>query len=118
VKIIVNKDNAISSISQDQLSRIFLKKSTKWENGNKVVPVDLTKQHKTRTVFSKSIHGKSVSAIQAYWQKKIYTGKGVPPAEQKNDQAVVVFVRSNPGAIGYISSSTSTSGVKVIKITN
>ena len=30
LKIIVNKDNAITSISQDQLSRLFLKKTTKW----------------------------------------------------------------------------------------
>lgn len=116
VKIIVNKNNAITSISTDQASRMFLKKTTKWDNGQQVIPVDLPSDSDTRQKFTKSIHGKNISAINAYWQKKIFTGKGVPPVEQQNDKDVIDFVRSNPGAIGYVSVHTNTAGVKVLKV--
>jgi ABC-type phosphate transport system substrate-binding protein len=116
IKIIVNKDNDISSISKDQLSRFFLKKSTKWDNGNKVTPVDLTTNSDARESFTKRIHGKSVSAINAYWQKKIFTGKGVPPVELQSDAEIVEFVSSNPGAVGYVSAGANTAAVKVINI--
>ena len=66
--------------------------------------------------FTKKIHGKSISAINAYWQKKIFTGKGVPPIEQSSEKDVIEFVKNNPGAIGYVSANTNTSGVKVLKV--
>ena len=118
IKIIVNTSNEVTSISKEQLSRLFLKKTTKWDNGTKVSPVDFGANSEVRGKFTKSIHGKSVSAIKAYWQKKIFTGKGVPPVELQNDKDVLEFVRSNPGAIGYVSSGANTSAVKVITVTD
>lgn len=117
IKIIVNENNTITSLSSDQVSRLFLKKTTKWDNGIKVSPVDLSANSDIRELFTKNIHGKSISAINAYWQKKIFTGKGVPPIEQQSEKDVINFVRSNPGAIGYVSASTNTGDVKVLKIT-
>jgi ABC-type phosphate transport system substrate-binding protein len=38
--------------------------------------------------------------------------------EKKTDEAVVEYVKNNAGAIGYVSSSANTSGVKVIKVVN
>lgn len=116
VKIIVNEDNDITSVTSNQLSRLFLKKATKWDNGVKVSPADLSANSDTRVLFTKSIHGKSISAINAYWQKKIFTGKGVPPVELQNDKEIIDFVRSNPGAIGYVSAKANTPGVKVLKV--
>jgi len=118
IKIVVNEKNDKTSISSNQVSRLFLKKATKWGNGVKVSPVDLAAGSNIRELFTKSIHGKSISAINAYWQKKIFTGKGVPPVELQNDKEIIEFVRSNPGAVGYVSAGANTSGVRVIKITN
>ena len=115
-KIIVNEGNEINSITSDQVSRIFLKKMTKWDNGVKISPVDLAASSDLRENFTKKIHGKSISAINAYWQKKIFTGKGVPPIEQSSEKDVIEFVKNNPGAIGYVSANTNTSGVKVLKV--
>lgn len=116
IKIIVNESNDIRSISRDKVSRIFLKKTTKWDDGVKVSPVDLASTSDIREAFSQSVHGKSISAINAYWQKKIFTGKGVPPIEQSSEKDVIEFVKKNPGAIGYVSANTNTTGVKVLKV--
>ena len=117
-KVIVNKDNPVSQLTKDKVSKLLLKKMTKWENGEKVEPVDLKADSNIRKSLSKIVHGKSVSAIKAYWQKKIFSGKGIPPAEKKNDTNVIAYVKAKSGGIGYVSLNTNTNGVKVVKISN
>jgi ABC-type phosphate transport system substrate-binding protein len=116
IRIIANDNVDIASVNKDQLSRLFLKKTTKWDNGVKVTPVDLAADSDVRQNFTQNIHKKSISAINAYWQKKIFTGKGVPPVELQSDKEVIEFVSSTPGAIGYVSASASLQGVKTISI--
>ncbi len=38
--VVVNEANPISSLSQEELSDLFLKKSSRWGDGSLVVPVD------------------------------------------------------------------------------
>ena len=89
----------------------------KWSDGTKVLPVDQSTSSSVRSDFSKSIHGKPVSSIESYWQRRIFSGRGVPPPEKKSDKQVINYVKDNPGAIGYVSSKAKLSGVKVIRIT-
>ena len=118
-KIIVTVSTPDSSITKKMLSNIFLKKSRKWKNGRKILPVDLDESSMIRKNFSLKIHKKKVSAIKAYWQKQIFTGRGVPPPEKVSDKEILKYVQDHQGAIGYISLSTSIKNfkVKVIKIT-
>lgn len=51
---------------------------------------------------------------RAYWTVRRHVGKGVPPAELTPDEAVIAFVASTPGSIGYISADSVTDGLNVI----
>lgn len=115
-KVIVNSANSVSSLSAKEVSDFFLKKKTKWASGDKVIPVDLNSNSSSRADFSKSIHKKSVNAVQSYWQQYVFAGKGTPPVEKKSDAEVVEYVKRNSGAIGYVSSGASTDGVKVVTV--
>ena len=115
-KIIINTSNQITSINKAQVSKLFLKKVTKWENGKKVLPVDLLEKSPIRQNFSKEILGKKVSAIKAYWQKLIFSGRGVPPPEKATEKAVLKYVQEHDGAIGYVSRNIKVNRVKVLKI--
>jgi ABC-type phosphate transport system substrate-binding protein len=116
-KVIVNSSNPLVSISRDNVSRIFLKKATKFPNGRGAFPVDLPVNSSTREGFSKDVHGKPSSAVDAYWQQLIFSGRDVPPA-QKSESGALDFVRSNENGIGYVSAGADTAGVKVISVTN
>ena len=115
-KVVVNDANSISEITKHELSDIFLKKTSKWSDNKKIEPINLDADSNTRQAFAKSVHNKSVNAINAYWQKKIFTGKGVPPVEKRSDAEIITFVKENPGAIGYVSSNASVAGVKVVMV--
>jgi len=117
-KIVVNKDNPVSSLSQKEISNLFLKKVTKWSNGLTVQPVDLVESSAIRENFSKEIHNRKVSSIKAYWQKQIFSGRKVPPAEKKSNREILTYVQNNPSAVGYVSTSTNVDQyqIKILKI--
>ncbi|TLX78123.1 hypothetical protein E9993_00110 [Labilibacter sediminis] len=115
-KVIVNKGNQSTSITSKEVSSYFLKKKTKWGNGQKVSPVELKANSSVRVDFSKGVHKKSVGAVKSYWQQAIFSGKGTPPVEKKSDIEIIEYVKSHSGAIGYVSSGCDVSEVKVIKI--
>lgn len=116
-KVIVNPSNPVSSISREDLSRIFFKKTTKFSDGRGASPVDLAANSATRESFSKDVHGKSSSAVEAYWQQLIFSGRDIPPP-QKSESGALEFVRSNENGIGYVSGGADTAGVKVISVTD
>jgi ABC-type phosphate transport system substrate-binding protein len=116
-KIIVNADNSIESLSEKELSRIFLKKQNEWSDGSQIIPVDQNSNSNVRIHFSENIHQKNVPAIMVYWQKQIFSGRAVPPAEKRSDRDVITFVKENPGAIGYVSAKMHLDGVKEINVT-
>jgi ABC-type phosphate transport system substrate-binding protein len=115
--VIVNADNPVSSLSQDELSRIFLKKTAAWKNGSRALPADLTASSQVRASFSQKIHGRDTAAIKAYWQKMIFSGRSIPPAELSSATEMAAFVAANRGAIGYLAEGASLgANVKTIRV--
>ena len=115
-KVVVNSSNPLVSITRENLSRIFLKKTTKFPNGLNASPVDLSVSSTVRRSFSKDVLGKPSSAVDAYWQQLIFSGRDVPPP-QKTESGVLEFVRSNGSGVAYIPEDADTTGVKVIIVT-
>ena len=117
-KVVVNVSNSTTEISKESLSTCFMKQTTMWISGLPVGPVDQATNSETRMVFSKEVHGRDVNAVKSFWQRQIFSGKGVPPPEKASDDEVLAFVRANPGAVGYVSFNADIgSGVKVLEIT-
>ncbi len=117
--VVVNSSNPSTTMSKEQVRQIFLKKTSKWENGTKAVPVDQAEDRPVRRSFTSAVHGKRVSAIKSYWQKMIFSGRATPPSEKSGDREVLAFVARNPGAIGYVSSGTSLGNrVQAVRLRN
>ena len=116
--VVVNDQNASAAVSRTVVSRFFLKKVARWENGAAVLPVDLPANSPIRDAFSREVLAKSVSSIKAYWQQQIFSGRDVPPPEKGDDAAVLEFVQANPNAIAYVSAgATLPRGVKELTVT-
>ena len=116
LRVVVNEANSVSSLSRQEISDLFLKKTSRWEQLGLVMPVDQPEGAAVRETLNREIHHKSLSAVRAYWQQRIFSGRDVPPPEKEGDAEVLSFVRKNPGAIGYISSTASAAGVKVVEV--
>ncbi len=115
-RVIVNESNTVSSISQKDLAMVFLKKRKKWDNDTRVMPVDQKANAKVRETFSMEVFKKKVAVIRSYWQKAMFSGMAAGPDEKNSDLDVIEYVKHNKGGIGYISTATPISGVKVISV--
>jgi hypothetical protein len=104
--MLVHPENQVGAASHDFLREAFLKRTTEWPGGTAIKPVDLRPNARVREAFSRRILGRSVAAVKSYWQQRIFSGRGVPPPELESDQAVVRYVTTNVGAVGYISSDS------------
>lgn len=115
--VIVNEANFVTQVSTAELNRLFMKQTVRWTTGQAVTAVDLRADAPAREEFSRDVMGRSVSEIKAHWQTVIFSGRGIPPMEAPSEQAVVQFVRTTPGAIGYVSASTPLGqGIRTVRV--
>ena len=115
-RVVVHRTNAAESVSRRQLSELYLKKVTRWPDGSTVVPVEPPETSVTRAYFLSEVLGKSAFAVKAFWNKRVFAGRDTPPVEKRSDEEVVAFVRSTPGAIGYVAPTSPIEGVKVLPV--
>ncbi len=116
-QVVVNAKNPEVEMAAAKIDRMFLKKLKRWDHGERVLPVDLEAKSSIRKAFTKSVHGKSVTAIKSFWQRMIFSGRDVPPVEKQSEKDVLDFVGANPGAIGYVAAETALGdGVKQLTI--
>ncbi len=115
--VIVNAFNPFVTIKADDLSRIFLKKTATWSNGQAAQPVDQTESSNLRRRFTARVLNRDTGSVKSYWQQQVFSGKAVPPPALDTDAAVVEFVRQHPYGVGYVAASTPlTSEVRVIAV--
>ena len=118
-RVIVNTAHPGTSMRRSEVSNIFLKKTSRWGHGAPATPVDQSTTSQVRVAFSKEVHGRSIDAVQSYWQQQIFSGRDTPPRVKLSDAEVMTFVQSNPGAIGYVSdAATLIDGVKFLTVTD
>lgn len=111
--VIANPSVTVASLSSDELAAIYLLKTTSWQDGGSIVPVNREAASNARTVFSDAVLRHPPNALNAYWNQMHFKGK-VPPLVQESDQAVLAFVQKVPGAIGYINATVAPQNVKVL----
>ena len=116
VLVVVHPSNSVGALSREQVSRLFLRKVARWPDGVPVFPVDQRREAAVREAFTRSVHRRSVDMLTLYWQRQVFSGRQVPPPENKSDAAVLDYVRSTPGAIGYVSADTDVRSVKVVQV--
>jgi hypothetical protein len=115
-KVIINASNPVTWVKKSELAAMFLKKADSWPTGALVVPVDQAERAPVRQSFSRDVIGKPPAAVKSYWNQLVFSGRSVPPPEKLTDEEVILFVKSTPSAVGYISASTKPKGVKVLTV--
>ncbi len=114
--VIVNQKNSLTSIDKKQLADLYLKKTTRWSNGETVKPADLAPNSNLRKSFTENVLKRTVSEMKNYWTQRIFSGNDLPPAELDSESKMVQFVSSNPAAVGYVSSDANLKGVKILTV--
>lgn len=113
IAVVVNPANT-NAVSADDLNRLFLGRASSFADGSKATPLNMAEGKPARDEFDSKVLNRSAAQLKAYWSKLVFTGKGTPPKELADDDAVKAAVAADSSAIGYISSSSVDSSVKVV----
>lgn len=113
----VHGGTEFGEVSKGAVSKLFLKQERKFPSGAVATIVDPGKSSPVREAFSTAVIGRSVGAVEQYWQQQLFSGRDVPPVTKASDDEVLALVKSTPGAIGYVSDGAVVpSGVKVLSL--
>jgi len=115
-QVIVHPKNPLTSVGRKFLEDAFLKKTTRWAHDKVIRPADLTPKSPVRRRFSKEVLDRSIAAVKAYWQQRIFSGHDVPPPELDTDEQVVAFVLKHDGAVGYVSGTANLRAAKALTV--
>lgn len=102
VIMVVSRDNPTRALSRQEVQDIFLGRSTQFPDGRRAVPVDQSPDSAVRQAFNSDLLERSPAQIRSHWAKIIFTGRGRPPVDVADDDAVKAAITSNAHAIGYI----------------
>jgi ABC-type phosphate transport system substrate-binding protein len=114
--VVVNSGNSVSTLSLTELQRMFRKQTRMWPHGETVVPVDWDATSEIRQDFSKRVLNRSVREMGEYWVQQSITQGLAPPTTLKSARAILRFVASVPGAIGYVPAPDVDETVKKIEV--
>jgi hypothetical protein len=115
-RVIVHPSSQASMLDRKFITDAFLKKVTRWGDGELIRPVDLGTDNPVRRRFCEDVLGRSIGAVKSYWQQLIFSGRAVPPPELDGDEEVLRYVASHAGAIGYVSGAADVSRVKAVGV--
>ena len=111
--VIASPQVPVEKITVNQLADIYALKKSQWSNAVPMVPVNREAGSDERDNFSDTVFKMSSQELSEFWNKLRFEGKH-PPLTQISDHAVISFVRSVPGAIGYVSADETPTGVKIL----
>ena len=115
VVVVAHAGVADEEIARKDLQRIYLGKRSTWNDDSTIVPAML-KAGPVHEEFVEDVVGRSAHRFANYWRQMVFTGKGTPPRSFGSEAEVVEFVKSTPGAVGYVSPGAETAGVKVLVV--
>jgi hypothetical protein len=113
---VVSADSKLGSITEDDVARLYLGRSSTI-NDIEVTPIDFKEELPLAKEFHSKVLKKNPLQYQQYWARLLFTGKAKPPAADiETPEAMVKFISTNKGSIGYTNQKTVPADVKVILV--
>jgi ABC-type phosphate transport system substrate-binding protein len=114
IAVVVDPAVPLDSISIEQLERLYQNRPDRYPEGVKLVPLDRQTGSEIRKQFVQKVLWKTEVEVAEYWSRRMYSGKGRPPRQLRDDGDVIEEVTANPGDVGYIDAGSVSDQVKVL----
>jgi len=101
IYVITQPETTFKDMTPKRLENIFLKKVLVNDAGKRWIPLNLGPEHPLRQAFSLSLFNKRPDELESYWNEQYFQGI-TPPYVVASEEAMLRFITSTPGAIGYI----------------
>jgi ABC-type phosphate transport system substrate-binding protein len=106
LRVIVNNNVKVKSLSESSVRWIFSMRQTTWEDGSAIKVYVLHEQNPIHQDFCKNVLSMFPYQLERMWNKLAYSGLGEKPILVSDSQEMIDMVSQEPGAIGYVLSSS------------
>ncbi|MBI3893002.1 MAG: hypothetical protein HY303_15900 [Candidatus Wallbacteria bacterium] len=113
--VVTHPDFPAGDIRVDDLSRVFLGQTQRLGSAA-LNPVNKEAGSPDRTLFDQKVHHMDDAAMKDYWLAARIKGEGHPPRSFQSDAAVLRYVSSVPGGIGYVAYPLTGAGVRALTV--
>ncbi|MFQ5642917.1 MAG: phosphate ABC transporter substrate-binding protein [Thiogranum sp.] len=112
--VIVAPEAKIDAVNIEQLKRLYLNRANRFPNGVRLLPVDQKSGSPQQLEFAEKVLGKSAAELAEYWSRRMFSGKGHPPRQYRDDAEVMQQVAGSDEMIGYVDTAAVDDSVKVV----
>lgn len=117
VAIIVNKANATSRVSFQDLAMILKQQKQHWENGEKIYLVMQESGSFAKELALEKIYRMREDDLKKFWLTQMFRGEITSfPKTLGSDEAIKRFVSQVPNSVGFIDVSFIDESVKVLRV--
>ncbi|KKM93363.1 hypothetical protein LCGC14_1209190 [marine sediment metagenome] len=114
VVVVANKNNEVKALTKKQVIDIYMGRTSFFPDGQAALPIDQKASSVVRKLFYNQLVNKTVSEINAYWARLIFSGRATPPRTLESVTTIIDFIKKNKSAIAYIQLEDVTDDVQVI----
>jgi ABC-type phosphate transport system substrate-binding protein len=113
--VVVNAASSVERMKQEEVINLFMGRTRKLPSGITALPIDQGgPQQKIRAAFYRTLVGKELPEINAYWARLLFSGQANPPRQAESEEEVLEILRNNKGAIGYVSRSRVDKRLRIV----
>jgi hypothetical protein len=100
--VVAHPKSGIDKLSREEVTNIYLGRYRRLSSGLTAEPLDLQGEAESKAQFYRSLVGKSLAEINAYWARLVFSGKTRPPQVAASVEEALQYVLNHPGALAYV----------------
>jgi len=100
--VVVNAASGVERMNRDEVINLFMGRTRRLPTGQPALRVDQASASLDRAHFYRSLVGKELPEINAYWARLLFSGQASPPRQVNSEGEALEILRNRKGAIGYV----------------
>lgn len=101
-------------LSKEDLFKVLAQEETYWSNDTEIKLADYNAGGIQNAFYGKL--GKNIQFFEKIWNQNKFKGAAQPPVMLANEKEVIDYVKSTPGAIGYVSLPSAVNAGESVKL--
>lgn len=114
--IVITSSENTETIDENDIKNIFLGKTNSFPSGLKAEPINIISSHPDYERFARKVLKKTPSQLKAYWAKRVFTGKGLPPITVSTEEELLKRLKTKKNYISYITLNGSYKDIRMVLI--
>jgi ABC-type phosphate transport system substrate-binding protein len=115
VDIVVNKSNKVTSLSREEVHRIFTGEKSSWPGGKRITVLMLASGQMERGVVLREVFKMNESDYTKYFLQAAFTGRvQAAPRDLSSAEQMKARLAANPNAIGYLKKEDVGANIRVL----